>query len=918
MTKKGSEPLGASSVEDGPSADNVQAKGWNFEQLLHQLEEEYTSTAIEDFWPREREAIRSALQSVATTLPKARYSPVKVLGVGGSGVVLLLKDSLFPSVDNALKFPRPVPGKVELVAELLGREIQYLAQLRHPGIVKILYYRYAKDIQGYGILPFYLMEAVDGVSSGKFVRKQLSQQSQFVSLVRKAAGILEYLHTLPVGGAFAHLDIKPDNFMVDHTGQPIMIDLGTCKRISQEVDNTTVACTRSFAHPQLIRQLTADPTDENRAKGKVLRSDIRLTWDLWSFGLMLVSWLGFDHNTGHHEVPRVLDLLEPYTRKYMLLLCARLLAENPPAWLLKRVGLSHEFLKTVPVTTASELRDTLDRLDGSQGPLARLQEFQARGSGTIQAAPGTHVPVTPALSAVLEHRLFRRLNTISQLGLVSQVYPGAKHTRREHSLGTYANTLKIVRVLYNDPVSPLFRQIITDDDCRDLLLASLLHDIGHFPLAHDLEDVDDKLFNHVELTLAMLKGLWEKKKRGSTRVSFESLEPIFKLWATTSDRLISILAAKPTSNDSTPKLKLLRSIISGPIDADKLDYLFRDARHLDLPYPNGVDVDRLFKCLTTVVVDRIDGGYKDIPVVGVHAKGKVSAEFLSMARYAMFSQAYWHHAVRAQKSMLLRAVEALLGEESDTKVREFQSTFVIMVCSLPESLYDSGEVRSLFEDDLQATDRFISALGGHGTDLAATDAAVLSWLFKRLTDANRPEALLIEGILRRNLFKRLWVVSRDMESQRWDKIVRIWEKLDRIQRHRVAHEFEKKVAGRIAEEGLQSITSMASGSAEDKVDRLTRGQVPWLLIDIPGDRPGSEIGLYHVLESQRRKLRKDDRAVGELERSLVWEEYARNLLRVAGKVRIFCDPDLVDSIEASVPWEKGIEDLTTVLERSEV
>lgn len=914
MTRKVSESL---AIPGDSVPENVDARGWNFDQLLVQIEDEYRSSGIQDFWHRERDAIRSALQSVATTLPRARYSPLKVLGVGGSGVVIRLRDSLFPGVDNALKFPRPVAGKVELVAELLGREIQYLAQLRHPGIVKILYFKYAKSIPGYGTLPFYLMEAVDGVSSGKFVRKQLSQQQQLVSLVRNTAVTLQHLHTLPFG-AFAHLDIKPDNFMIDHAGQPIMIDLGTCKRISPEVDNTTVACTRSFAHPQLIRQLTADPSDDNRAKGEVTRSNISLTWDLWSFGLMLVSWLGFDHSTGHLEVPRVLDLLDPYTRKYLLLIAARLLAENPPAWLLKRVGLSHEFLKTVPVNTASELKEALDRLDGSQGPLARVQEFQVRGSGTIQAGPGSHVPVTKALSAVLEHRLFRRLNTISQLGLVSQVYPGAKHTRREHSLGTYANTLKMIRVLYNDPVSPLFRQIITDDDCRDLLLASLLHDIGHFPLAHDLEDVDSKLFNHAELTQAMLKGLWEKKRKGSAKVSFESLEAVFNLWGTTSDRLIAILAAKPTSNDSTPKRKLLRSIISGPIDADKLDYLFRDARHLDLPYPNGIDVDRLFKCLTTVVVDRIDGGYKDIPVVGVHAKGKVSAEFLSMARYAMFSQAYWHHAVRAQKSMLLRAVEALLGEEGEPKVRELQSAFVTMVCSLPESLYDSREVRSLFEDDPQATDRFTSPLGGHGTDLAATDAAVLSWLYKRLADSNRPEALLIEGILRRNLFKRLWVVSRDMESQRWDTIVRIWEKLDRVQRHKVAHEFEKKVAGRIAEEGLQSITSMASESAEDKVDRLTRGQTPWLLIDIPGDRPGSEIGLYHVLESQRRKLRKDDRAVGELERSVVWEEYARNLLRVAGKVRIFCAPDLVDSIEASVSWEKGIEDLTTVLERSEV
>lgn len=913
--------VGASASVTSAEQQSVQSV-WEIDPLLGEIQGAYQDSGVSEFWDREKEAISFALASIANTLPKPRYSPIKVLGVGGSGIVLRIKDSLFPRVDNALKFPRPVQGKVELVSDLLGREIQYLAQLRHPGIVKILYYRYSQGVSGYGRLPFYLMEAVDGVPSGKFVRKNLSQANELISLIRNAAATLQYLHTLPAG-AFAHLDIKPDNFMVDSSGQPIMIDLGTCKRLSTDAELTTIACTRSYAHPQLIRQLTADPSDENRAKGSVVRSEINLYWDLWSFGLMLVSWLGFDHHSGHLELTRVLDLLDPYTRKYLLLLVGRLLAENPPTWLVERTGLSQNFLRSVPIRSAPELKEALDRLDGSQGPLSRIPELQTRGSGTIQAAPGIHVPVTEALSAVLQHRLFRRLNTISQLGLVSQVYPGAKHTRREHSLGTYANTIKMVRALYNDPVSPLFRQIISDDDCRDLLLVALLHDIGHFPLAHDLEDVDQKIFNHSELTQAMLRGVWDKKKKGGAKIAFEALDGVFKLWKTTPERLISILNARSTSNETPPKLQLLRSIVSGPIDADKLDYLFRDARHLDLPYPNGVDVDRLFRCLTTVVVDRIDGGYKDVPTVGVHAKGKVTAEFLSMARYAMFSQAYWHHAVRSQKAMLLRAVEALLGQEaSEAKLREFQSAFLNMVCALPELLYNSdAEVRSLFDDAPPSSAVAVPTTGlaplrGHGTDLAATDAAVLSWLQKRLSDARRPESALLDGILTRNLFKRLWVVSRDMEIHKWDKIVRIWDKLDRVQRYKVAHEFEEKVAARVRDEGLENITSMAGANAADKIDRMTRGEVPWLLIDIPGDRPGSEVGLYYVLESQRRKLRKDDRAVGLLEKSLMWEEYARNLLRAAGKVRIFCEPELADTLEASIAWEVGIEDLMTVLERS--
>src|SRR5262245_16242715 len=119
---------------------------WEIEPLLDQIRDAYQESKIGEFWAREREPISSALASIANTLPKTRYSPLKVLGVGGSGIVLRIRDSLFPRVDNALKFPRPVHGKVELVSDLLGREIQYLAQLRHSGIVRILYYRYSQGV----------------------------------------------------------------------------------------------------------------------------------------------------------------------------------------------------------------------------------------------------------------------------------------------------------------------------------------------------------------------------------------------------------------------------------------------------------------------------------------------------------------------------------------------------------------------------------------------------------------------------------------------------------------------------------------------------------------------------------------------------------------------------------------------------
>jgi hypothetical protein len=75
-------------------------------------------------------------ESTEKVNPK-RFKPSGVLGVGGSGIVIRLKDSKFPKIDKSLKFPRPIPGKVTLVADLLNKEIQYLAEIRHPRVIRV-------------------------------------------------------------------------------------------------------------------------------------------------------------------------------------------------------------------------------------------------------------------------------------------------------------------------------------------------------------------------------------------------------------------------------------------------------------------------------------------------------------------------------------------------------------------------------------------------------------------------------------------------------------------------------------------------------------------------------------------------------------------------------------------------------------
>ena len=898
---------------------------WNFNLLKAQVRKAYSDSGLLEYWIQEENSVSEAMEAIAESIDSERYNPTEILGVGGSGIVMRFHDSKFPKIDKAIKFPRPVPGKIELVANLLNKEIQYLAEIRHPRIIRVLDYCCLKKIGEYPILPFYFMDFIDGNESRKYVR---ANPKILISIIESISGILRYLHAFPNGG-FAHLDIKPSNFVVTLDGRVMMIDLGTCKRLIETKESTIVACTRSFAHPELIRKLTADPSDENRAKGEIPRETIDPKWDLWSFALSIISWLGLDHQSGEIEYQDVLNKVDSYTRKYLFLLSARIMAgPNIPSWLTSRTGLKESFLKEIPIVTAFELCEAIGKLSGSVNIIQQIPEMSPSQTNTIQAAPSQHVVITPAVEEVLENRLFRRLNSITQLGMVSQVYPSAKHSRKEHCLGTYANIIRLVKALYDDQASPLFRQLYNVNEIRTLLLTSLLHDLGQFPLAHDLEEIDKGVFDHSDLTIATLKGAWDKKEKGDKRIKFDSLGKIYKEWDVNQDQVINILLAKPKSLAASVKDKLLRSLLSGPIDGDKLDYLLRDGRQLDLPYPRGVDVERLYACVTTVVIDKLEGGATNVPSLGIQAKGKISADFLTLSRYAMFSQAYWHHTVRAQKAMLFRAVEALIAlQNTEQKLRAFRSDFIKMVMSLPESLYfqpppqKKPQQKSILKQEEELTEKYseeeksLSIGIEHGSNLAALDAAVLSWFRSELEESKQPEAMLIEGILSRRLFKRLWVVSKEMEPTVWENILDLWRQLERIQRHKVAHKYEEELGKRLAKKGYKDVTEMAKAEAKDIIDRSTRGYTPWLLIDIPGKRPGSDVPLYYVLEGQRRSLRKDDRTVGDLQKSEVWVQYAKNLLSAAGKVRVFCDPKVIDSVEASIDWREGIDILITSLEK---
>jgi HD superfamily phosphohydrolase len=238
----------------------------------------------------------------------------------------------------------------------------------------------------------------------------------------------------------------------------------------------------------------------------------------------------------------------------------------------------------------------------------------------------------PALLA-LDTPAVQRLRYIRQVGHSFLVYPGATHTRFEHALGAYHLTRRALAALDElDELGPA-----TAEDCLAVCMAALLHDIGHYPFSHALEEAGFP--SHETLGVAKL-----------------SQGPL-------GDRLIEIggpgfphmVGNLITGSSRSP----LQGLISGSIDLDKIDYLSRDARMCGVPY-GTVDVDRLLSSLTLVEIE--PGRFE----VGVQEKGVSALESLLFAKYQMYRNVYWHHAVRSATCMFKRAVRLAVRQGSVT------------------------------------------------------------------------------------------------------------------------------------------------------------------------------------------------------------------------------------------------------------
>ncbi len=248
------------------------------------------------------------------------------------------------------------------------------------------------------------------------------------------------------------------------------------------------------------------------------------------------------------------------------------------------------------------------------------------------------IPLGPREERLIGTTAFLRLQGVKQLGFVYRVWPGATHTRYEHSLGCYHLTVRALRsLLQRGPQGGL--EGVSISSIQTLIVAALLHDIGHYPFSHTIEELGPPIILHEQVGRSLI----EQSEIATIIERDYHLSP---------ERVADLI--DPPKNKALPlDDELLRHLLSGALDVDKLDYLPRDARACNVPY-GGVDVSRLLGSL------RIHNDLHAQQRIVVTHKGISPLHSLLHARQEMFDNIYWHHTSRSFQIMLMRAVQDAL------------------------------------------------------------------------------------------------------------------------------------------------------------------------------------------------------------------------------------------------------------------
>ncbi|MDR2846659.1 MAG: HD domain-containing protein [Candidatus Methanoplasma sp.] len=252
---------------------------------------------------------------------------------------------------------------------------------------------------------------------------------------------------------------------------------------------------------------------------------------------------------------------------------------------------------------------------------------------------------------ILDRHEMQRLRGVRQLGFGNMVFPGANHTRFEHSLGVYHLAGRMASAIG-----------LSEEDSLTVRAAGLLHDICHAPFSHTMEEiVEDRTgSDHMSLAGDLIKGRipTHGSRDDDILAGKGTIADILEKNGISSDSVCGLIEYPDSRNDGLDAFSgdtrtshfrsrdYMHQIIHGPVDADQMDYLVRDAHYTGVTH-GSIDIERLLSTMK-VFNDRIV----------LERRGVAAAEGLMVSRSLMYTSVYYHRTVRIIRMMLTKAAEA--------------------------------------------------------------------------------------------------------------------------------------------------------------------------------------------------------------------------------------------------------------------
>lgn len=290
----------------------------------------------------------------------------------------------------------------------------------------------------------------------------------------------------------------------------------------------------------------------------------------------------------------------------------------------------------------------------------------------------------------MEHRCFQRLRRISQTGLLSLIFPGATHTRFHHAIGAMHLMFNALEILKQKGVK------ISTEEEKGAMLAVLLHDVGHGPFSHALENILMDNWHHEKLSLLLMEQLNEEFS-GELTIAIQMFQGKYHR-------------------------KFFNQLISSQLDVDRLDYLKRDSFYTGVSEGN-INTQRILSTLNVLDDELV-----------LDEKGIYSIEHYLVARMFMYWQVYYHKAAVLAENLLIKIMnraKTLVSQNVEVEASENLKYFLYRESSTEATEEDIAKFMELDDTDvLQA----IKSWKNH-------DDFVLSYLCKTVINRKFPKII---------------------------------------------------------------------------------------------------------------------------------------------------------------------------------